>query len=162
MQRFKLRCTAGFTLIELLISVAIVAILASVALPLAELAGQRTREQELRHALREIREAIDAHKRAANEGKISKSSDQSGYPSSLGMLVSGVQDAKSPGSAKIYFLRRIPRNPFVEDGSANPEAGWGKRSYESPPDAPKEGKDVFDVYALTERVGMNGVPYRQW
>jgi general secretion pathway protein G len=159
---FKLRYAAGFTLIELLISVAIIAILAAVAMPLAELSEQRTKEQELRGALREIREGIDAYKRAADEGRVARSPDQSGYPPALAALIEGVTDATSPIGAKIYFMRRIPRNPFAEDAGTNPQAGWGKRGYESPPDAPKEGKDVFDVHALTPRVGLNGIPYRQW
>jgi general secretion pathway protein G len=145
----------GFTLIELLVTVAIVATLASVALPLAEITAQRGRETDLRRALREIRDALDAYKRAADEGRIVRSPDQSGYPPSLAMLVEGVPDAKSPAGAKLYFLRRVPADPMHD-------AGWGLRSYASPPDAPQPGKDVFDVYSLSERSGLNGVPYRLW
>jgi general secretion pathway protein G len=79
--------SSGFTLIEMLITVAIVALLASIALPLSELAVQRTKEQELRRSLRELREAIDHYKRAADEGRIERSIDQSGYPPSLTVLV---------------------------------------------------------------------------
>lgn len=152
----------GFTLIEMLITVAIVAILASVALPLSELAVQRGREQDLRHALRAIRQAIDAYKRAADEGRIVRSPDQSGYPPALAVLVEGVTDARSPNGAKIYFLRRLPRDPFDPMPDVQAEAAWGKRSYESPPDAPRPGKDVFDVYSLNGGTGLNGIPYKQW
>jgi len=152
----------GFTLIEMLIAVAIVAILASVGLPLSELAVQRGKEQDLRHALREMREAIDAYKRAADEGRILRSPDQSGYPPALGVLVEGVTDAKSPNGAKIYFLRRLPRDPFDPAPDTQAEATWGKRSYESPPDNPRPGKDVFDVYSLGGGTGLNGIPYRHW
>src|SRR5687768_10439913 len=102
----------GFTLIEVLITAAIVATLATIALPLAEVARQRGAETDLRRALRDIRDALDAHKRASDEGRISRSPDQSGYPPSLTTLVDGVVDAKSPSGAKIYFLRRIPRDPL--------------------------------------------------
>ena len=153
---------AGFTLIELLITVAIVAILASVALPLTEVAVQRSKEQDLRYALREIREAIDAYKQAVDEGRIVKKIDQSGYPPSLKVLVEGVDDAKSAESVKIYFLRKIPRDPMADETQADAEGGWGKRSYESPPDAPRAGKDVFDVFSNNDKVGLNGIPYREW
>ena len=151
----------GFTLIEMLVTVAIVAILATVAMPLSELSQQRAREQELRQDLRDIRTAIDAYKQAVDEGHITKSLDQSGYPPTLATLAEGVDDAKSPVTKKIYFLRRIPIDPFAEN-APDAESSWGKRSYESPPEAPREGKDVFDVYSLSDRTGLNGVPYRDW
>src|SRR3954471_6371469 len=96
----------GFTLIELVITVAIVALLASIALPVTELAVQRTKEQELHRSLREIREAIDGYKQAADEGRVRKSINESGYPKKLEQLVEGVDDEKSPKKEKIYFLRR--------------------------------------------------------
>lgn len=151
----------GFTLIEMLVTVAIVAILATMAMPLSELSQQRIKEQELRQDLREIRTAIDAYKQAVDEGHIMKSLDQSGYPPSLSVLAKGVDDAKSPVTKKIYFLRRVPMDPFAEN-AANAESSWGKRSYDSPPDAPREGKDVYDVYSLSGRAGLNGMPYREW
>lgn len=152
----------GFTLIELLITVAIVAILASIVLPMNELAVQRNKEQELRTSLRQIREAIDAYKQAADDGRIAKPVGQSGYPRSLEDLVDGVEAINDPKKGKIYFLRRIPRDPLVDDAGMTPEQTWGKRSYESSPDAPQEGDDVFDVYALSSGTGLNGIPYREW
>src|SRR5258708_7615939 len=110
------RAPAGFTLIELLVTVTIIATLASVTFPLAELAAQRGRETDLRRALREIRDALDAYKRASDEGRIVRSADQSGYPSTLAVLVDGVPDARSPAGAKLYFLRRIPADP-TSDGA---------------------------------------------
>jgi len=151
----------GFTLIELIITVAIVAILASAALPLTQIAVQRAKEQELRTALRQIREAIDAYKQAADEGRVARAADASGYPPSLDALVLGVDDAKLPVRKSIYFLRRLPRDPFAPDNLPAAET-WGKRSYESPPDDPREGKDVFDIYPLAEGKGLNGVAYREW
>lgn len=153
---------SGFTLIELVVTVAIVGILASVAVPLSELGMQRMKEQELRSALRQIREAIDAYKQATDEGRIQRRADGSGYPRSLAELSAGVEDAKSLVQTKIYFLRRLPRDPFFSQSSTPAADTWGKRAYASPPDAPFEGEDVFDVYSLSERVGLNGVPYREW
>ena len=146
----------GFTLIEVVITAAIVATLASIALPLSEVAVQRNKETELRRALRDIRDALDAHKRASDEGRIRRSPDQSGYPPSLATLVQGVPDAKSASGGALYFLRRIPRDPV------HPEGSWGLRSYESPPGDPKPGRDIYDVYSLSERKGLNGVAYREW
>jgi general secretion pathway protein G len=152
----------GFTLIELLITVAIIAVLASVALPLSEVTVQRSKEQDLRKALRDIRDALDAHKRAADEGRIVRAADQSGYPPSLRTLVDGVRDAKSPDGRTIYFLRRIPRDPMHPDQSVPAEATWRLRSYESPPERPAPGRDVFDVYSASDGIGLNRVPYREW
>ena len=145
----------GFTLIELLIVVAIVALLASVAAPLAELGWQRSKEQDLRHALREIRGAIDAHKRAAEDGQIEKKADASGYPATLAVLVDGVPDKSDPKGSKLYFLRRIPKDPITGED-------WGLRSYASPADSPQAGKDVFDVYSRSEELGLNRIPYKEW
>src|SRR5260221_2760081 len=94
----------GFTLIELVITVAIVALLASVALPVTELTVQRVKEQELRRTLRQIRDAIDAYKQASDEGRIRKSVGDSGYPRKLEELVEGLDDQQSPKKQKIYFL----------------------------------------------------------
>lgn len=152
----------GFTLIELVITVAVIAVLASIAQPLAELSAQRTNEHDLRKALRDIRDALDAYKRAADEGRILRAADESGYPPSLEALVAGVPDAKSPAGAKLYFLRRIPRDPFAVSPAAGAAETWGMRSYASPPDRPSPGRDVFDVHSLSTRAGLNGVPFREW
>jgi general secretion pathway protein G len=144
----------GFTFIELLIVVAILALLASVALPMAEVTVQRNREQDLRRSLREIREAIDAYKRAGDEGRIEKPADKSGFPPTLAVLAEGVADKQS--GQVIHFLRRVPRDPMNEAGD------WGLRSYKSPASSPQPGDDVFDVYSRSEDTGLNGVPYKDW
>ncbi len=157
-----MRIQAGFTLIELLVTATIVAIVASVALPLAELNVKRTRENELRAALREIRGAIDAYKQAVDEGRVMRKVDETGYPPSLEVLVEGVEDARSPKKLRIHFLRRLPRDPLHADVQTPAALTWGRRAYESAHDAPREGRDVYDVYSLSNTEGMNGIPYRQW
>ena len=151
----------GFTLIELVVTVAIVALLASVAMPVVELVQTRQREQELRAALRELRSAIDAYKRAYDEGRIAKSAQATGYPPTLAALVDGVVEARSADKKKIYFLRRLPSDP-LQPGVRDPAESWGKRSYASPRTAPEEGDDVYDVYSRSEGIGINGRPYREW
>ena len=145
----------GFTLIELMIVVAIVALLASVAAPLAELGYQRGKEQELRAALRQVRDAIDSYKRAADDGRIERKADDSGFPPTLAVLVEGVEDKTDPKKSRIYFLRRVPKDPLTG-------GEWGLRSYASPATDPQPGKDVYDVYSRSEQVGLNKVPYREW
>ena len=152
----------GFTFIELVITAAIVAVLASIAFPLGEVAMKRNKEQELRLALREIRSAIDTYKRASDEGRIKKEIGDSGYPKQLEELVEGVENLKDPKKSKIYFLRRLPSDPMTSHPDWPPAQTWGKRSYESPPDRPQEGKDVFDIYSSSTQKGLNGVPYRLW
>lgn len=152
---------SGFTLIELVVTVAIVALLATVAMPVVELSQKRQREHELRAALREIRGAIDAYKRAYDEGRIARKVQTTGYPPTLSALVDGVEDARSPDKRKIYFLRRLPPDPMQRE-AADPAESWGKRSYASPRTAPEEGDDVFDVYSRADGAGLNGRPYREW
>jgi general secretion pathway protein G len=129
---------------------------------MGELAVQRDKEQELRTSLRQIRDAIDAYKQAVDEGRIAKTIGQSGYPRSLEDLVLGVEAQNDPKKSKIYFLRRLPRDPLFPESNVPSEQTWGKRSYDSSPDAPQEGNDVFDVYTLSTGIGLNGIPYREW
>ena len=158
-----MRRALGFTLIELLVTLAILGVLATAAVPLAELAVRRTKESELRQALREIRGAIDAYKYAADTGRIRKELDKTGYPPDLQTLVDGVDDAASPKEGrKIYFLRRLPRDPFWPDATTPAADTWALRSYASPPDDPQPGDDVYDVHSRSTKLGLNGVAYREW
>lgn len=153
----------GFTLVELLVTVAILGLLAGLAIPSIEIVVKRNKEQELKSALREIRSAIDEYKKNVDSGLIESKVGDSGYPPNLEILYKGILDKTDPDKQKkIYLLRRLPRDPFFPDQSANPSDTWGKRSYESSYDKPAEGKDVFDVYSLSKDVGINGISYEQW
>ena len=152
----------GFTLVELVVTVAIVGLLASMAVPAAEMAYKRSREQDLKLALREIRRAIDAYKDGVDQGLVETKVGETGYPPNLQVPVEGVPNQRDPNKAKIYFLRRIPRDPFSADPTAAAQETWRLRSYESEPDAPEEGKDVYDVYSRSSATGLNGVPYAKW
>lgn len=158
----KLRKAHGFTLVEMVITVAIVGLLATSAFPLAELGVRRAKEQDLRIALRTIRDGLDAYKKAADAGRIETKLGDSGYPPTLDDLVIGVVDVKSPDGVKIYFLRCIPRDPFYPDTSASAVETWALRAYASDPDDPQPGEDVFDIHSTSIRDGLNGVPYRTW
>lgn len=156
------RDTGGFSLVELLIVIAIMSVLASIGMPLVELAQQRTKEENLRRSLREIRDALDACKRLADEGRIERVAGGSGYPPKLEVLVDGVKDARSPQGTKLYLLRSLPRDPFANADVQPAAATWALRSYTSPPEEPKPGADVFDVHSKSTAAGLDGVPYRQW
>jgi general secretion pathway protein G len=152
----------GFTLIELLVTLAILGLLSALVIPTAQVVVQRRQEQDLREALHQIRDGIDAYKLAYDQGRITKSLASTGYPKTLDILVEGVPDLQNPKHTKIFFLRRVPRDPFNADTSVSEAASWGKRSYASEADEPKEGEDVYDVYSLSEKEGLNGVPYKKW
>ncbi len=151
----------GFTLIELIVTVGILSVLAGAALPMLQTSVKRQKESRLRDNLREIRLAIDAYKTAYDKGHIEKKLDASGYPPDLNILVEGVQDLKDPNKKKLKFLRRIPDDPFYTPEYLD-DSKWGLRSYESSPDDPREGEDVYDVYSMSPLTGTNRIPYAQW
>jgi general secretion pathway protein G len=116
----------------------------------------------LKLALRQIRGALDAYKKAADAGRIPKLADESGYPPSLEILVNGIEDPTDPKHARMVFLRRIPRDPFFKDATLPAEQTWTLRSYGSPPDAPQPGPDIFDIASQSTRQGLNGIYYKEW
>jgi len=155
------RRSRGFTLMELVVTLALLGLLAMLAAPLAELAVQRQQEQDLRLALRDLRGAIDRYKAAVDQGDIPKRLGDSGYPPNLQVLVDGVISQRSATGQRLYFLRRLPRDPLAPAGM-DAEQSWAPRAYSSPPDAPSAGNDVYDVHSRSRRIGLNGVPYAQW
>lgn len=146
------RAPGGYTLVELLVVMAVLGILAWAAMPLGEIAYRRERERELKRALWELRSAIDAYKQAADAGQVP--AGPNGYPPNLEALVQGVPDGRG---GRRYFLRRLPVDPFMPAGS-----GWGLRSYESPPENPQPGADVYDVRSLSDKLSLSGTPLREW
>jgi len=156
------RKLSGFTLIELMVALVLLALILSSAAPVMQITAKRAKEQELKRNLWQLRDAIDAYKKAVDDGLIKKSPGQTGYPPNLQILVQGVENPRDPKKRKIHFLRSIPRDPFVPDPELNNEASWGKRSYTSSFEEPAEGDDVYDVYSLSSDTGLNQQPYREW
>lgn len=142
-------------------TLALIGLLAAIAAPLTETLVRRGKEQELKTALYQLRDAIDAYKRAYDAGYIEKNLNGSGYPPSLQVLVNGVRDVRSAQGAKFYFLRRIPHDP-LRRAKRDDDGAWGLRAYDSPADSPRDGEDVFDVYSQAPGKGLNGIAYSQW
>jgi general secretion pathway protein G len=144
---------SGLTLVELIICVAIVAILASAAIPIARFQVKREKERELRRDLWEMRDAIDRYKDAADKGAMQIKADSLGYPPDLETLVNGVdiQDKK------VKFLRRIPVDPMT--GTAD----WGLRSNQDDADSDSfGGQNVFDVHTKSTGTALDGTKYSTW
>ncbi len=156
----RLRSAHGYTFVELLIVTTIVLILASAVQPLARVTIQRQKEVELRRVLREMRDAIDKFKDAADQGMIPTTelkANSEGYPPELEILVEGVSVANDASGRKLKFLRRIPIDPMTG------EAEWGLRSYQDKPDTTTwGGQNVFDVRSLSEGTGLDGTKYKDW
>lgn len=159
---FTTKNLQGFTLIELLVALVLFALIVTSAAPLVQMTEKRNKEQALRKALWQMRDAIDAYKQAVDDGLIEKPADHTGYPKSLSELVEGVENRQDPKHKKLYFLRRIPRDPFAHDNAMTNEETWGVRSYRSSFEEPKAGEDVYDVYSLSTGVGINQQAYRDW
>lgn len=155
----------GLTLIEVLVTITILALLASLVVPLSELTVKRQKEVELKRNLRVIRLALDNYKKAWDEGKIEKKVGESGYPPDLEVLVEGVTDVKNiKGDVVLKFLRKIPKDPTYDDpySDTDPIDTWGLRSYDSDFDSPSEGDDVFDIYSLSVSTAIDGSKYSDW
>jgi len=146
----------GFTLLELLAATVIMMLLTSVALPLARVQIQRTREVELRRGLRQIRDAVDRYKDFSDRGMIPMTPDSFGYPPDLDTLVNGVV-LKGASTAKYKFLRRIPIDPMTG------KADWGLRAMQDDTDSHSwGGSNVFDIYTQSSGTAMDGTKYADW
>ena len=144
-------------MVELIVCFTIMGLLTTMAVPLAAYKVKRDKERELRHALREIRKAIDDYKDASLAGKIDVKLGTEGYPESLDILVEGVKLSQSPDGKKIKFLRRIPKDPMT--GTYD----WGKRSMQDDPKSQSwGGQNVFDVYSKSLERARDGTPYAEW
>ena len=158
--RLRLTESRGYSFVELLVVTTIILILASAVQPLARVAIQRQKESDLRHALREMRDAIDKFKDSADAQMIPSTElkpNSEGYPPDLESLVDGVSVANDATGRKLKFLRRIPKDPMT--GSDE----WGMRSYQDKPDATRwGGQNVYDVFSLSEGTGLDGSKYRDW
>jgi general secretion pathway protein G len=154
------RLDAGYTFVELLVVATIVMILASAVMPLARVTATRTREAELRRALREIRTGIDRFKDAADQQQIAPTDIKTGsenYPADLELLVDGVSANNDTSGRKLKYLRRIPMDPMTQT------TDWGLRSYQDKPDARSwGGQNVYDVYTKFEGTALDGTKYRDW
>jgi general secretion pathway protein G len=152
----------GYTLVELLVVLGILGLLASMAMPMVEVVVQREREHELKRALWEIRDAIDSYHQARLAGAIPGSPGASTYPPNLRVLTQALPDARPDRAGQVLrFLRRVPRDPFAQS-ELPPEETWGLRSYASEAAQPRPGVDVYDVYSLSDKVGLDGTRIGQW
>ncbi len=154
--------SSGFTLLEIIIVITILSVLTAASVPLVRNSVKREREKELRLALRQLRQAIDAYKRLADQNPnaipIEWKTD-SRYPKELNLLVEGFIPANMVGTSgnRIKFLRRMPIDPMTG------EAEWGLKSYKDEPDATSwGGEDIFDVYSLSDGAALNGTKYKDW
>jgi general secretion pathway protein G len=150
----------GYSFIELLVVSAVLLVLASAVMPLAQLTVQRQREIELRRTLRELRTAIDRYKDSVDQGLIGGPDvrlGSEGYPPDLETLVEGVSVVNDATGRKLRFLRRIPVDPMTRSDE------WGMRSYQDRPDSTSwGGQNVYDVYTQSSGTGLDGTRYRDW
>jgi general secretion pathway protein G len=155
-QRKRLPSNAGFTLLELIIATAILVTLATAAMPMARVVIVRGRENQLRYDLRQMRDAVDRYKDAADKGQIRVEQDTEGYPPDLDTLVKGVQLA-SAGDKRVRFLRKVPVDPMTG------RAEWGLRAVQDDPASNSwGGKNVFDVYSMSQGTALDGTKYADW
>lgn len=152
----------GYTLIELLVVLAILGLLAGMAMPAAELAAQRQKERELKRSLWSIRDALDRYKAASDSGAFGPTDATSGYPATLQLLVQPHEDRRPGQEGRVLrFMRALPRDPFASS-DVPAERSWGLRGYLSETDKPAPGKDVYDVYSLSEHKALDGTRLRDW
>ena len=149
------RSDSGVTLVELIITVAILSILATAAIPVARFEVKRAKERELRSDLWMMRKAIDNYYDAAkmSGGQMQTKIDSFNYPPDLETLVKGVDI----GTKHIKFLRAIPVDPMT--GAAD----WTLKSNQDDPDSDTwGGQNVFDVHSKSTGTALDGTKYNTW
>ena len=158
--RRRVRGSGGYSLVELLAVTVVLMVLASAVMPLAQVTVQRTREVELRRALREMRTAIDHFKDAADLQQIAApdlKAGAEGYPPTLEVLVEGVRASGDATGRKLKFLRRVPMDPMTHSQE------WGLRSYQDDADSTSwGGQNVYDVFTKSGGVALDGTKYVDW
>ncbi|SDS21120.1 general secretion pathway protein G [Halopseudomonas litoralis] len=145
----------GFSFIELMIVLSVLGIMAGLLFPLAEVAMTRQKEAALKQALKDIREALDEYRLVTQSG-LFESHTESGYPARLEQLT------ERHGFSGRVFLRAIPADPFYVGEATSASNTWRFRAFQSPPDNPQSGQDIFDVLSTSDQLGSNGLPYSEW
>jgi general secretion pathway protein G len=147
----------GLTLVELIVAFTIMALLTTMAVPLARYKVRRDKERQLTYALREMRKAIDDYKDAALAGKIEVKLGTEGYPETLDQLVKGVKLLQDAQGKKIKFLRRVPLDPMTNSYE------WGLRSMQDDPASQSWGRqNIFDIYTKSTDRARDGTSYAEW
>jgi general secretion pathway protein G len=165
---------SGVTLLELLITITIIMVVASVAMPISKMVGKRTHEVELRQELRMVRSAIDLFKLEWNrdgdmllgtlctKNKLTckEVSGPSGYPKSFDVLLkvelTGDQ-ATVQGKTYRRYLRKIPVDPMTH------KADWKLRCYADAQDAMSWcGDDIYDIASVSHDLALDGSKYKDW
>jgi general secretion pathway protein G len=183
------RRSRGFTLVEITITVALMALIAAVVMPITKTVVKREREIELRQNLRIIREALDAYKKLADEKRIEVEEDSEGYPPDLETLVEGVEVKAAAGGAGGTTAAAGMPPGFGGSGGLTGKKGpaessepkivkflrriprdpmtdsidWGLRSYQDDSDSEVwGGENVYDVYTRSNATALDGTKYKDW
>ncbi|HYE74782.1 MAG TPA: type II secretion system protein [Blastocatellia bacterium] len=124
----------GFTMMELVIVMTIMAILATVAIPIFQKHIQRAREVRLMHDLAVMREAIDKY-----------TIDKEEAPKSLPDLVSS------------GYLRKVPEDPITKSAET-----WQTETQSQDEVLPGKTAGIKDVRSGAEGTGSDGKAYSEY
>ena len=130
----SLKRTRGFTLMEMMIVLTIIAILASIAVPMYQAVILRTKEAVLKEDLHSLRSVIDQY-----------TVDKKTAPQSLEDLVFA------------GYLRTIPEDP-ITDSTTTWQVEYGETAMV--PDQLQTG--IVDVRSGSSALSTEGTPYSEW